>query len=222
MFNDKEVYYMKEEITVESQREVLAKNIQHLLDRKGVTQTDMAKDLDIPETTVSSWLNGKKYPRISKIQLMADYFGVLKSVISEERATNLLELSPRTVRIPVLGKIACGDPILAEQNIESYRYEFADSLPSGELFILEAKGKSMQPTVPDGCFVLIRQQSEVENGEIAAVRINGDEEATLKRVKKQGDIIMLMPDNNEFEPIIVTEENPITILGKAIRFTVDL
>lgn len=213
---------MKETITVERQRQVLANNIQRLLDRKGATQTDMAKDLNIPETTVSSWLKGKKYPRIGNIQMMADYFGILKSEITEERPNNLIEVSPRTVRIPVLGKIACGDPILADENIETYRYEFADSLPSGEIFILEAKGKSMHPTVPDGCFVMIRQQNEVENGEIAAVLINGNDEATLKRVKRQGDIVMLMPDNAEFEPIIVTEENPITILGKAIRFTVDL
>lgn len=130
--------------------------------------------------------------------------------------------SPKFVKIPILGKIACGDPILAIENIDGYRYELEDNLPSGELFELVAKGKSMEPTIPDGCFVLVRQQSDVENGEIAAIRINNNDEATLKRVKKQNNIIMLIPDNKDFEPIVVTEENPITILGKAMRFTVDL
>jgi len=207
---------------VDKMKQTLIKNIQTFLERKRIGQTDMARDLGFPESTVSNWMQGETYPRPDKLQAMADYFGVRRSDLTEEQPTNLIEISPRTVRIPVLGKIACGDPILAEENIEGYRYEFADNLPSGELFILEAKGKSMQPTVPDGCFVMIRQQNEVENGEIAAVLINGNDEATLKRVKRQGDIVMLMPDNNEFEPIIVTKENPITILGKAIRFTVDL
>jgi len=74
---------MKELKTIESQRSVLAKNIQTLLDDKNVIQTDMARNLKIPETTVSSWLNGKKYPRIGNIQKMADYFGVLKSATTE-------------------------------------------------------------------------------------------------------------------------------------------
>lgn len=203
-------------------KEIFADNLKKYLHRKGINQTDMARDLNFPETTVSNWIKADTYPRPDKIQLIANYFNIKRSDLTEQRPSNLSEVPPATVKIPVLGKIACGDPILAEENIEGYRHEFAENLPSGELFVLEAKGKSMQPTIPDGCFVLIRQQNEVENGEIAAIRINGNDEATLKRVKKQGDIIMLMPDNNEFEPIIVTEENPVTILGKAIRFTVDL
>lgn len=80
----------------------------------------------------------------------------------------------------------------------------------------------MEPTIPDGSFVLIREQPEVEYGEIAAVLVNGNEEATLKRIRKQGDTVILMPDNPSHEPFIVTEDNPAKIIGKAIRFTQDL
>lgn len=213
---------MKESITVARQRDILAKNIQDNLDKKKVTQTDMARYLDIPETTVSSWLNGLKYPRIGNIQKMADYFNVRRSELTEEKPSNLIELSQRTVRIPVLGKIACGDPILAEENYEDYRTVLAEGLPSGKLVYLEAKGNSMRPTIPNGSFVLIREQKEVENGEIAAVRMNGNEEVTLKRVKKQGNLIILMPDNSEFEPIVISESNPAEIIGKAIKVEIDL
>ncbi len=79
-----------------------------------------------------------------------------------------------------MGKIACGDPITADENLTGYRYESPDNLPSGNLFYLQAKGDSMEPTIPNGSYVLIREQPEVENGEIAAVLVNGDTEALLK------------------------------------------
>jgi len=98
-----------------------------------------------------------------------------------------------------LGKIACGDPITADENLTGYRYESPDNLPSGNLFYLQAKGDSMEPTIPNGSYVLIREQPEVENGEIAAVLVNGDTEATLKRVKRQAETVFLMPDNPRHE-----------------------
>lgn len=213
---------MKEDITVSRQRKTLSENIQKLLNKKKVSQTDMARDLNIAETTVSSWINGKRYPGLKNLQLMADYFNVRRSDLTEEKPSNLIEVSQKTVKIPVLGLIACGDPILVEANYEEYRTELADRLPSGKLVFLEAKGDSMFPTIPDGSYVLIREQSEVEYGEIAAVLVNGNTEATLKRVKKQGDIVMLMPDNPAHEPIIIDQDNPAKIIGKAVRVTQDL
>lgn len=80
----------------------------------------------------------------------------------------------------------------------------------------------MEPTIPNKAFVLINPQSFVEDGEIAAVLVNDDSEATLKRVKHQGKIIMLVPDNKNYDPIIITKEYPAKILGKAIRYTTNL
>lgn len=203
-------------------KNIMAANLKYQLKKRGLNQTDLAKDLNLPEMTVSNWIKAKTYPRIDKIQLMADYFNIKRSDLTEEKPTNIIELSPRTVKIPVLGKIACGEPILATENFEDYRYESADGLPSGRLVYLEAKGDSMSPTIPDGSLVMIREQNEVENGEIAAVLLNGNTEATLKRVKKQGKTIILMPDNPKYNPIIVNKENPAKIIGKAIRYTQDL
>lgn len=142
--------------------------------------------------------------------------------IEEVKPTNLFAVSPQTVKVPILGVIACSNPILAEENILRYKNESPDELPSGNIYYVKASGNSMEPTIPDGSLVLIREQNEVEYGEIAAVLVNGNTEVTLKRVKKQGDLIMLMPDNSNHTPFIITEDNPAKIIGKAIRYTQDL
>ncbi|CRV22961.1 MULTISPECIES: helix-turn-helix domain-containing protein [Staphylococcus] len=68
-------------------KNILSKNLKNLLERKGKTQTDMAKDLNLKESTVSSWVNAVKYPRRDKIELLADYFGVMPSDITEDKST---------------------------------------------------------------------------------------------------------------------------------------
>ena len=67
-------------------KEILSKNLKNLLERKGKTQTDMAKDLDLKESKVSSWINAVKYPRRDKVELLADYFGVMPSDITEDKS----------------------------------------------------------------------------------------------------------------------------------------
>ena len=68
-------------------KNILSRNLKNLLERKGKTQTDMAKDLNLKESTVSSWVNAVKYPRRDKIELLADYFGVMPSDITEDKST---------------------------------------------------------------------------------------------------------------------------------------
>lgn len=120
-----------------------------------------------------------------------------------------------TDSVPRVGRVACGDPILVEQNIEDY-----DSVPSSwrATFTLICVGDSMAPRILDGDLVAIRQQKEVENGEIAAVRI-GDE-ATLKRVYVHDDYIELRPENPAYPSIIRRREemNDVSIEGRAVGF----
>ena len=80
----------------------------------------------------------------------------------------------------------------------------------------------MEPTVPEKSYVLLRKQEDVEDGEIAAVIVNGDNEATLKRVKRQNGIVMLIADNKDYSPILITPENPARIIGKAVKVSFDL
>lgn len=124
------------------------------------------------------------------------------------------------IRVPILGKIACGDPILADQNIIGYKDLTFDHKPSGTLFLLKCQGHSMEPLIPDGSLVTIRQQEVVENGELAAVLI--DDGATIKRVKYVANEIVLTPENRKFDPIILNESNPGRIIGKVIHVDYDV
>lgn len=193
---------------------------------RGMTQKELGLKIGVKHNTISGYESGANEPEQNTLFAIADVLGIsindLFPPTTEPTATNLIAL-PREVRpIPIIGAIACGDPILAEQNFEDYRYEVVENLPSGRLYYLYAKGDSMAPTIPDGSLVLIREQPTVESGQIAAVLLNGDTEATLKRVKWQGDLLILMPDNPSHHPIVVTKDNPARIIGRAIRYTVDL
>ena len=101
-----------------------------------------------------------------------------------------VEPMPRMARVPLVGSIACGTPITAEQNIERYIGVPADWHAD---FALTCHGDSMAPTIRDGDIVCIRRQPEVEQGQIAAVRIG--EEATLKHFHRQGGAVVLLADN---------------------------
>ena len=198
-----------------------SRNLKHLRESKKVEQLELALLLGRKSaSSVSEWEKGTYTPKSGTLSDIARIFNVnLEELMNTDLSmpNNVRPAPPQTVRIPILGVIACGDPILAEQNIRDYLYESPDRLPSGTLYYLEAKGDSMEPKIPDGSLVLIREQSEVEYGEIAAVLVNGDAEATLKKVTRQGDVVLLMPINNAYEPIIITKDNPARIIGKAVE-----
>lgn len=200
--------------------------IKSLRESRGMTQQQLAEIMGMKSyTTITKWEKGENSPKGKDIVKLSEFFNVSANYllgIKEDKPTNLLKIQPKLVKVPILGTIACGDPILAEENFRGYRYELADSLPSGNVFILEAQGDSMEPTIPNGGFVIVREQPDVENGEVAAVRLNGNTEATLKRIKKQGNTILLIPDNPKHDPIVVDENNPISIIGKAVKVTWDL
>ena len=124
---------------------------------------------------------------------------------------------PKMKKIPLLGTIACGEPILAEENIDAY---ISVDENSDATFALKCKGDSMiTARIFDGDVVYIRPQPDVENGEIAAVLI--DNEATLKKVYKAKNKITLSPCNPMYADMVYTDEqlNTIKILGKAVAFT---
>ena len=123
---------------------------------------------------------------------------------------------PKTKRVPLLGTIACGEPILAEENLDGY-VAMADEVEAD--FALRCRGDSMvNARILDGDLVFIRQQPDVENGEIAAVLI-GDE-ATLKRVYKYPEQVVLQPENPKYPPLVYSGEQlqDFRILGKAVAF----
>lgn len=195
----------------------------------GLSGEEVGKMLGVNKTTVYRYEKGEidKMP-IEVVEKLSVALRTTPDVImgwntDASTPTNLVPINRTSiVSIPILGTIKCGQPILAEENITGYREELSDRLPSGNLFYLKSQGDSMVPTIPEGSLVLIREQPTVEYGEVAAVLVNGDTEATLKRVKKQGDIVMLIADNPDYPPYIITDDNPARIIGKAVQVSVDL
>ena len=163
-------------------KEIFSRNLRNLMQKYGKDRNQICDELGFKYSTFSDRYNGNKYPRIDKIEMLANYFGILKSDLIEDKEvvflpSNVLPL-PKTHKVPLLGSIACGAPILAEENMIG-QVDLADGVHAD--FALQCKGDSMiNARIFDGDLVYIRIQPEVENGEIAAVRI-GDE-ATLKRV----------------------------------------
>ena len=204
----------------------VSQKIKHYRKLKRMTQKELGEKIGVKHNTVSSYENGVNEPEQDILFKIADALDISINDLFPPTNVAPLNVIPATqenmVAIPVIGTIACGDPILAEENIIGYRYHLKETLPKGQTFYLTAKGDSMEPKIPNGSDVLIRLQDDVEDGEIAAVLVNGDTEATLKRVKKQGDIVMLVAENNAYAPYIVTEHNPARILGKAVGVSFDL
>lgn len=217
----------------EKLKQIMAKNLKKQLDRNGKTQTDLAKDLNIPETTVSNWTKGKTYPRIDKVQLMADYFKVTRSDLTEEKSEETPNRGIRVVSNRGFKKTNTGvsevreDPIgyngsyVADEPREEYRtWEFNSN--SDDYFILDVDTDSMVPSIPIGSEVLVREQKEVGDGQIAAVMIYGGNLTALFRVKHHGSVSLLIPENPRHQPIVLSDDADAHIIGRAVEVKIKL
>ena len=116
------------------------------------------------------------------------------------------------VNVPVLGRAAAGAPILAEENIENYFPIPMEFMPNEKTFLLSVKGESMiNAGILDGDYVLIKQQSNAENGDMVVALV--EDGATVKRFFKEEGVYRLQPENDFMDPIIVES---VEILGKVI------
>lgn len=205
----------------------IAENIKKIRLEHGLSQTELGKIAGVSDKAVSTWELGTKIPRMGAVEKMANYFGIPKSAIVDDApaATTSRPIPPgfqpmpEMDCVPLVGRIACGTPITAEENVEQMV-----CVPSRwhSTFTLTCKGDSMEPRIHDGDLVAIRSQPEVENGEIAAVRIG--EEATLKHVYLHENFIELRPENPAFSSIILSREdmNAVVIEGKAVGLCRDI
>lgn len=202
-------------------REIMAQNIKYYMDKNNKTRNEICHDLGFAYSTFSDWVNGKKYPRIDKIELMAKYFNVSKTDLVERHQKGNGPQPARGVRIPVLGRVVAGIPLEAITDIIDYEEIPAQMAKGGTYFALQVKGRSMEPTLHEGDVVIVRQQPEVENGEIAIVLVNGDE-ATVKEIKEGPDGLTLIGHNvGVYSPHFYTREQirdlPIRIIGKVVE-----
>lgn len=211
-----------------------------------LSQQNLADQLGFSKSSVNMYERGEREPGLESMETIADYFNVdldylmgrsdipnrndwlksiNKSVVVEPsqpqmKFDNIIPISIK--RFPLLGDIACGKPIMANEEKELYVEAGAEIEAD---FCLRAKGDSMiRARIYDGDIVFIRKQSMVDNGEIAAVVI--DDEATLKRVNyyPEKNLLILKAENPDYEDLVYTGEqlDHIIILGKAVAFQSDV
>lgn len=201
----------------------ISERILPCLESSGISYAELSARTGIPKSALQRYCTGitEKIPldRLTKIanalEVPVTYF-LGWDTESSNMPANIIPM-PEMRKVPLVGTIACGTPILAAENIEDEvdmpKHIHAD-------FALRCKGDSMiNARIFDGDIVYIRKQDTVENGEIAAVLI--DDEATLKRVRLFDDHIVLEPENPQYRPIVYwgEEMNSVHIIGKAVAFT---
>lgn len=200
----------------------MGERIKYLRNLKGWTQEELGTKVGMQKSAIAKYEKGNvENMKRSVIKKMSELFEVSPSylmALDDLDKYGNIKYVEEMVDIPVIGTIACGEPITAEQNVSYYKPYNKSSLPSGEVYLLEAKGDSMEPNIPNGSLVLCRVQNDVENGEIAAVLLNGDTEGTLKRIRKIDGVVLLEAINPNYPPILVNKDNPARIIGKAIEF----
>ena len=200
---------------------------------RDITQEQLASMLGVSRSAVGMYETGGRQPDFEMMETIADIFNVdmdyLMGRSKVERKHPLtppgedvppgFQPMPAMVEVPLVGRIACGTPITAEENIERMVCVPAKWRAT---FTLTCEGSSMEPKIHDGDLVAIRSQPTVENGEVAAVRIDG--EATLKRVYLHESFIELRAENPDYTSIILTKEemNTVTIEGKAVGLCRDI
>lgn len=213
-------------------------NLSFLLKNERMNNAKLAKAIGVSESAVGKWLSGSILPRSNMQLKLAEFFGIKRSELFEDPANRFEDRASQIerdwinaqiekdkkapYRVPLLGTIAAGAPILADEHVDEY---IEISLDVKADFALRVQGDSMiDANIYDGDIVFIHQQPSVENGEIAAVMLidpdTSDGIATLKRVYKTPNSLQLIPENRNYAPIIIDQSNGegAKILGKATYY----
>lgn len=207
--------------------------LRHLRNEESWSQQYLAKLLEISKSSINMYERGEREPGLETLEAIADIFNVDmdyllgKSDIRNKQGwtesfwgtipQNIVPLQEMQ-KVPLIGQIACGSPILAEENIADY-VDLPNHIRAD--FALTCKGDSMiNAGIRDGDVVYIRKQEQVDNGQIAAVRV-GEEEATLKRFYFDGQTVTLVAENSAIPPMVYPGEAAagIHIIGLAVAYT---
>jgi len=189
--------------------------IKDLRKQRGLTQAELGKICNVHQTAVSQWEMGRTLPDSDSLSILADYFNVsIEQLLGREKSEK------KRFFIPVLGSVRAGMPLEAFEDPNGYEEISPEMALSGEHFALRIEGDSMMPRFCPGDVVIVRKQPDVNSGDVAVVLIDGNE-ATVKKLIKKGTSLMLVPNNNIYEPTIFSadeiERLPVSILGKVVE-----
>lgn len=199
-------------------KEIFSKNLKYYMTINNKTRNDICRDLDFKYTTFTDWYNGNIYPRIDKIEMLANYFRIEKS--------DLIENKDKTTRtssavVLVYGTIPAGIPMECIEDVIDTEEISIDMLKGDkQYFGLKIKGNSMEPDYLDGDTIILQKVDDCESGQDCVVMVNGND-GTFKRVFKNETGIILQPLNPEYQPLIYTNEQikslPVRVIGKVVE-----
>lgn len=182
-------------------------------------KSQMLADLNIPSSTYSTWKKKQAVPDMKYLLPIAEYLGVSLEYLLKGKQDTVTATSD-THTIKVLGRVAAGIPIEAVEDIIGEIAITKEMAENGVYFGLRIAGDSMEPRMYSGDVVLVKQQEDVESGQVAVVMVNG-EDATCKKIEKHSNGIMLVPFNNKYEEKFFTNEEieklPVRILGRVVE-----
>lgn len=200
-----------------------AEKLKELRQQKGMTQSELAKLLNMQRSTLGMYETGKREPNFETLNMFANFFNVdMNTLMDMNNTSNQNPSSPvRSIKIPVLGTVVAGVPLEAVENIIGWEEISPAMAATGEHFALRIKGTSMEPRICEGDIVVVRKQEDIESGDTAIVLINGGE-ATVKKVKKTEEGIMLIANNMAvYSPHFYSNKDieslPVQIIGKVVE-----
>lgn len=203
----------------------LSETLKYLRAEKGLTQGQIADMLKVGRSTYTHYENGGREPDIETLQKLSNFFNVSTDYLlgkTSSRHINDTTAAPAKhgVKIPVLGNVEAGIPIEAIEDISDYEEIDEELARTGEFFALKVHGHSMEPRIMEGDVVIVRQQPDIENGQLAIVRVNGDE-VTIKKIHKTQDGITLIPFNPAFDTKFYSNQEiwelPVVIVGRVVE-----
>lgn len=194
--------------------------LRELRKHKKMSMKELGSIFGLSESTISLYETGGRRIDTDMLQKFADFFGVSVDYLLGRDDEPRPRTKKKGVKIPVLGRVAAGIPITAIEEVLDYE-EIEESLAkTGDFYGLQIKGTSMEPKFSEGDVVIVRQQNDVESGEIAIVLVNGDD-ATCKRVVKHENGLSLISLNPSFPPKFFTDQEveqlPVRIIGRVME-----
>ena len=191
-----------------------------LLKMNKTTVYKVSKATGIASSTLSDWKRGVSVPKMDKMKLIAEFFGVSLDYLSGDSANSVAE----GCKIAIIGEIRAGLPIITNETLLGY--EHADVCDPEEYFYLRVQGDSMKNIgMVNGSLVLFKKQQYAEDGDIVACLVGGDS-ATVKRFKKVKKNVYLIPENEDYSPITLStddfETGEARILGVAEEIKIKL
>lgn len=210
----------------------MGERIKQLRKAKGLTQEELGKYIGVKKAAIMKYEKGNvQNMKRSSIEILSNLFNVTPAFLmcldEETPSIDTIPISNciEAIKVPVLGKISAGVPIMAEESFEGYALAPAIHIKEGkEYFYLRVQGDSMNLKCPEGSIVLVEKTACLENGEIGVIAVNGYN-ATIKRFKKEGSLVILEPMSTNPEhtvQIYNSKEIEIHILGRAISFQGDI